>query len=197
MNAAQIEIWINRKVTFCLRHWVAIASIWCLLIVAGAVAIPLLEAGGFDTLSWLGYKVYRVLCPQRPEHSWFIAGEKMGFEQRDTAMFLAGALAGPLYLIARRFGFQQLSGRVALLLQAPILFDVLSQVVGLRDSDGFWRTLTGMIAVLAIAGWLYPQIEKDFGKMIDRHEQADATSVPGSITEGETWSSRTSSASGR
>ncbi len=194
MEVARLEAWIDGKVAFCLRHWVILASVWCALVVGGAVAIPLLKAQGFDTLAWAGYSLYRVICPQRPDHSWFIAGEKMGFEQRDAAMFLAGALAGPLYILARRFGFRRLSGRLTVLLLIPILVDVVSQIVGLRDSDGFWRTLTGMIAVFAIAGWLYPQLDKDFGEMAEVAEQK-ARQFP--AQKGETWNSRTSSVSGR
>jgi len=162
VDTATFEARVNRGVEWVLRHWILLASGWAALIVLGAVVTPLLAAGGYDTASWLLYKAYRVLCPQRPSHSWFIADYKMGFEQRDTAMFVAAALAGPLYVLARHFGFRGLPGRLVLLLQVPILIDVFSQVVGLRDSDGFWRTLTGTISVWAIAGWLYPKLDADF-----------------------------------
>lgn len=162
MDAAKIEARINRGVEWVLAHWILLASSWAAVIVAGAVATPLLAANGYDDASWVMYKLYRVLCPQRPSHSWFIEGYKMGFEQRDTAMFVAGALAGPLYVLVRHFGFRGLPGKLVLLLQIPILVDVFSQVFGLRDSDGFWRSLTGTISVWAIAGWLYPKLDADF-----------------------------------
>jgi uncharacterized membrane protein len=162
MDAATIEARINRGVEWALTHWILLASGWAALVVAGAVVTPLLAANGYDDAAWVMYKLYRVLCPQRPSHSWFIQGHKMGFEQRDTAMFLAGALAGPLYIVARRFGFRGLPGKLVLLLQIPILVDVFSQVFGLRDSDAFWRTLTGFISVWAVAGWLYPILDTDF-----------------------------------
>lgn len=168
MDAAAIEARINRYVAFFLRHWVAAASIWAGLIVAGAIVTPLLAANGFDTLSWAMYKLYRVICPQQPDHSWFIAGHKMGFEQRDTAMFAAGAIAGPLYLLAKRLGFGGISGRTMLVFQIPILIDVFSQVFGFRDSDGFWRSLTGTIAVWAIVAWIYPRLDADFQRAHQR-----------------------------
>jgi uncharacterized membrane protein len=159
---ARFEAWIDEKIGFYLRHWVAVSSLMALAVVAGAVAIPLLAAGGFDTLAWAGYKVYRLMCPQQPSHSWYIAGEKMGFEHRETAMFLAAAIAGPGYLLMRQLGFKKLDGRLVLLLLIPILYDVFSQVFGLRDSTGFWRSVTGALAVFAIAAWLYPLIDTDF-----------------------------------
>jgi hypothetical protein len=77
-------------------------------------------------------------------------------------MFAAAALAGPLYVLVRQFGFRGLPSKLVLLLQVPILVDVFSQVFGLRDSDGFWRSLTGTLSVWAIAGWLYPKLDADF-----------------------------------
>lgn len=163
---SRLEAWIDERIALYLRHWVLVSSLLSLAVVGGAVAIPLLKAGGFDTLAWAGYKGYRLICPQQPSHSWFIAGEKMGFEHRETAMFTAAAIAGPLYVLATRRGFKQLNGKVTLLLIIPILYDVFSQVFGLRDSTGFWRSVTGALAVFAIAGWLYPLIDTDFQKAL-------------------------------
>lgn len=170
MDSARIEATVNRGVAVILRHWIAAGTLFAALVVAGAVAVPLLATGGYATLADLGYSLYRFICPQRPDHSWFIAGHKMAFEQRDTAMFAAAALAGPLYLIAKHLGFRRLDGRAVLLLQIPILIDVLSQVAGLRDSDGFWRSLTGTLSVFAIAGWLYPRLDDDFRAAVQKIE---------------------------
>jgi uncharacterized membrane protein len=90
----------------------------------------------------------------------------MGFEHRETAMFLAAAVAGPSYVLLKRLGFKKLNGKLVLLLLVPIFYDVFSQVVGLRDSSGFWRSLTGALAVFAIAGWLYPLIDGDFQRSL-------------------------------
>lgn len=170
MDAASAEATINRGVAFILRHWIAAGTVFAALVVGGAIAVPLLAAGGYTTLADIGYTLYRAICPQRPDHSWFISGHKMAFEQRDTAMFAAAMLAGPLYLITKRLGFKRLDGRVVLLLQIPILLDVLSQVVGLRDSDGFWRSLTGALSVFAIAGWLFPRLDEDFDDAVQKIE---------------------------
>ncbi len=162
----RLEAWIDEHIALYLRHWVLVSSILSLAVVGGAVAIPLLAAGGYDTLAWVGYKVYRLICPQQPSHSYFIAGEKMGFEHRETAMFLAAAIAGPLYVGLKQLGFKRLNGKLVLVLIIPILYDVFSQIVGIRDSNGFWRSVTGGLAVFAIAGWLYPLVDADFQKAL-------------------------------
>ncbi len=177
---SRLEAWIDNQIAVYLRHWVLVSSILSLAIVGGAVAIPLLAAGGFDTLAWVGYKVYRLLCPQQPSHSWYIAGEKMGFEHRETAMFTAAAIAGPLYVLAKRLGFTKLNGKLVLILIIPILYDVFSQVVGLRDSTGFWRSVTGALAVFAIAGWLYPLSTPTSRKPSRPSTQASAPGARGS-----------------
>ena len=170
LDAVRIEAQVNRFAEWFLRHWVWVASGWAAMVVLGAVVTPILAANGFDTLSWLLYKAYRLLCPQRPDHSWFIAGHKMGFEQRDTAMFVAGALGGPLYLLLRRFQWQ-VHWRIVLLAQVPLLIDVGTQVVGLRDSDGFWRSWTGALGVFAFIAWMYPKVDADFQEGLARVQE--------------------------
>lgn len=162
LDAARLEQRVNRFVEWFLRNWIWVASGWAALVVAGALLTPVLAANGFDTLSWLLYRAYRVLCPQREAHSWFISGHKMGFEQRDTAMFVAGAVGGPLYMMLRRRFTWRISWKVMVLAQVPMLIDVGTQMVGLRDSDGFWRSWTGALGVLAFIAWMYPKIDADF-----------------------------------
>jgi uncharacterized membrane protein len=135
LDAVRIEARVNTFAEWFLGHWVWVASAWAALVVLGAVVTPLLAAGGFDTLSWLLYKAYRLLCPQRPDHSWFISGYKMGFEQRDTAMFAAGAIGGPLYLLARRFTWR-VHWKAMLLAQVPMLIDVGKQALLDRRAGG-------------------------------------------------------------
>lgn len=171
LDAERLEARVNRFVGWFLRNWIWVASGWAALVVAGAILTPVLAANGFDTLSWMLYKAYRLLCPQREAHSWFISGHKMGFEQRDTAMFVAGAVGGPLYVLLRRFSLSpKISWKVMVLAQVPMLIDVGTQIAGLRDSDGFWRSWTGALGVLAFIAWIYPRLDADFRDGLARLE---------------------------
>lgn len=167
LDVYRLEQRVNRFVEWFLRNWIWVASGWAALVVFGAVLTPLLAASGFDTLSWAFYKAYRLLCPQRPDHSWFIAGHKMGFEQRDTSMFAAGAVAGPLYVLVRRFNWR-ISWKMMVLAQVPMLIDVGTQMVGLRDSDGFWRAWTGALGIFGFVAWMYPKVDADFREGLAR-----------------------------
>ena len=174
LDAQRLEARINHFVEWFLRNWIWVASGWAALVVTGAVLTPVLAASGFDTLSWMLYKAYRLLCPQREAHSWFISGHKMGFEQRDMAMFAAGALGGPLYVLLRRFNLR-ISWKAMVLAQLPMLIDVGTQIIGLRDSDGFWRSWTGALGVLAFIAWMYPRIDADFREGLSRiHAEREA-----------------------
>ncbi len=143
-----------------LRHWLATANVVNGLTVGGAALTPLLEARGWTPLATVLYLLYRPLCPQRPEHSYFIAGYKMAFEQRETAIYLGLLLGGLLFAPVRRW-LRPLSWRGLALAALPLLIDVLSQTAGLRGSDWRWRTATGIVFALALVWWAYPYLERD------------------------------------
>lgn len=144
-----------------LRHWLLSVNLLNGLTLAGAALTPLLRAQGWTRLATLLYLAYRPLCPQRPEHSFFIAGYKMAFEQRVAAIYL-GLLAGGLLFGALRRRMRPLNWRLFVLASLPMLLDVSSQTAGLRDSDWRWRTATGLAVALAGVWWLYPHLEREF-----------------------------------
>lgn len=159
-----VEAFINRVASRLFQHWVAAASIFALVVVAGALAAPWLRSNGHGDFATIVYWAYRPLCPQRPDHSYFLAGHKMAFEQRETAMFLAGALAGPLWLVLRPLR-ARVRGWAALLALVPLLIDVASQSLGLRSSDALWRSVTGGLAVVAVVLWSYPKLDDDLRRL--------------------------------
>ncbi len=153
-----------------LRHWLATANVVNGLTVGGAALTPLLQARGWTPLATVLYLLYRPLCPQRPEHSYFIAGYKMAFEQRETAIYLGLLLGGLLFAPVRR-RLRPLNRRVLVLAALPLLIDVLSQTAGLRGSDWRWRTATGIIFALALVWWAYPYLERDLAAPAPRPEE--------------------------
>ena len=145
-----------------LRHWLAGVNVLNGLTLAGAALTPWLQARGWTPLATLLYLAYRPLCPQRPDHSYFIAGHKMAFEQRETAIYLGLTLGGLLFALVRR-RVRPLDWRALALAALPLLVDVLSQTVGLRESDWRWRTATGILFALALVWWAFPYLERDLG----------------------------------
>ncbi len=142
-----------------LRHWLLCTNLLNGMTLAGAVITPLVRAHGWTPLATLLYLAYRPLCPQRPDHSYFIAGYKMAFEQRETAIYL-GLLGGGLLFGVVRGRLRSLRWRALVVASLPLLIDVLSQTVGLRGSDWRWRTATGIVFALAFVWWSYPLLER-------------------------------------
>ena len=145
-----------------LRHWLAGVNVLNGVTLAGAALTPWLQARGWTPLATLLYLAYRPLCPQRRNHSYFIAGHKMAFEQRETAIYLGLTLGGLLFALVRR-RVRPLDRRALALAALPLLVDVLSQTVGLRESDWRWRTATGILFALALVWWAFPYLERDLG----------------------------------
>lgn len=144
-----------------LRRWLLCVNVANALTLGGAALTPLLQARGWSALATLLYLAYRPMCPQRPEHSYFIAGYKMAFEQRETAIYAGLTLGGILFGLLRG-RLRPLSWRHLLLANMPMLVDVLSQTVGLRDSNWQWRTATGVLGALALVWWAYPHLDREF-----------------------------------
>lgn len=157
-----VEDSVNRVTECVARRWIATVSFLWLIVVAGAVAAPLLASQGYDWVAQLLYWVYRPMCPQRPSHSFFIAGYKMAFEQRETAMFLAASATGPLFILLRRLRVK-FPGWLMIAALIPMGIDVGTQMVGMRHSDGFWRSLTGTLAVVPFILWLYAGLDVGTG----------------------------------
>lgn len=88
-------------------------------------------------------------------------GWKAALCQRDVAIYgamLAGGLA--FGLLRRRGPWPKLSFKVYLLFLLPVALDGLSQLVGLRTSTWWLRTITGAIFGLGTVWLAYPFIEE-------------------------------------
>ena len=126
----------------------------------GVVAIltPLLAAASWTGLADGIYTAYSFICPQRPDHTFFLAGHPMAFEQRDLSMHLGFAAAGLLYLrvdlLRKPLPHFWLAAGVA-----PMLIDVLISTVGILPATAISRTWTGALASVVIVWWAYPRFD--------------------------------------
>ncbi len=127
----------------------------------GAFTAPVAEALGLSDLAHALHVAYLLLCPQRPEHSYWLFGAQTALEQREIAMFGAQFVAG-LWYASRRADAQRLPAWLFGLLSVPMLIDIVSQSLGVRDSDWLTRTWTGGLFSLAYTLWLYPYIDEWF-----------------------------------
>ena len=129
------------------------------LILLGALLAPLCDAAGLPELSDRIHFAYLLLCPQRPEHSYFLLGYQLALEHREIAMLVSLLLGSALYRV-RRAQKWKIPLWLMLVASLPMLWDVLSQAAGLRESDWFTRTWTAGLFTLTYVFWLYPALDQ-------------------------------------
>ena len=141
------------------NHWLKILNLAVFVFVALPFAAPVLAATGHSTIASTIFRVYSLTCHQLPERSWFILGHQMAFCQRDTAMYLAILVAGLAYGASGR-PRDGISVTTYILLTIPIAIDGGTQLIGLRESDGLLRTITGALFGAGSVWIIYPFIER-------------------------------------
>ncbi|MCO6449258.1 MAG: DUF2085 domain-containing protein [Caldilineales bacterium] len=91
-------------------------------------------------------------------------GYKTALCQRDIAIY------GTMFIVAllfslRRSRVPRLPFKFFVLMLIPIAVDGLSQLFGLRTSNWYLRTLTGVLFGLAVIWLAYPYLQQSFGQM--------------------------------
>jgi uncharacterized membrane protein len=157
---------VSRRLSFASRgreltrgHWLLAINVALALTLGGAVAAALVEPIQ-PALANAIHAWYLLLCPQRPEHSYFLLGHQLALEQREISMFNAQLFAGLLYGPFRERWTCWPGWPVLVILAVPMACDGLSQALGFRASDWQTRTWTGALFSLGFALWFYPHLER-------------------------------------
>ena len=148
-------------------HWLALTNLVLVLVLIGVVAAPALYALGLPRHADLIHTAYLILCPQRPDHSYFLFGYQTALEHREIAMIGAMLIGGLLYDQVRA-RVSPLPFWVLTVCCIPISWDILTQMLELRESDWLTRTWTGGLSTLAYVFCLYPI----FDRASERHPTA-------------------------
>ncbi len=144
-----------------LNHWLWLINAFNCLMLAGTFIVPLLAATGWSWLSTPLYDLYGLVCLQRPGHSASLAGYQMGMEIRMVAISAGTVVAGLCYRGRGREPARGLSAwPVYIAFSLPMLVDIFSQTLELRESNWFWRSSTGFVFGLATVWVFYPRFEK-------------------------------------
>ncbi len=102
-------------------------------------------------------------------------GYKVALCERDIAIYASVALAGVLFAVVRRFRVVAApSLKVYALFLIPIAIDGLTQLVGLRESNWWLRTLTGALFGVASVWLAYPYIDDAMQEVIETETQRPA-----------------------
>ena len=159
-----LVLFLDRRILWLSEHWLALFNTLAGLYAGLPVLAPVLAALGLFTPARLIYFVYRYLCHQRPERSFFIAGHQVAFCERDTALYVAVFLAGVAYALSgRRWRPLSAWGVGALLL--PLVVDGTLQLFFPYESTWSVRVVTGVLAGGGAVWFLYPRLALAFAQV--------------------------------
>ena len=172
-----------------LRHWLLALNVTLGVFLAGALAAPLLAAGGWPAAAKALYTAYHFTCHQWAFRSFFFFGQqpvytqqslidqgidpfgftgnpnlgwKMAFCERDLAIYVGLLLVGLLY--ARTRTLQPSSFVLYGVLILPMAVDGFTQLFGWRESTWELRVMTGLLFGLASAWLVLPRLDASFGR---------------------------------
>jgi len=147
------------RISLRVMPWVLLtATLLNLAIGVLAIVAPLARiAIGPAATDWI-YRTYSLICPQRPSHTTFVAGEPMAMEQRMVAMYVGFGIAGLVYALLPHLR-RPCPSWLAMLGILPALIDVALSTAGIRPSTMDSRLWTGALASLAVVWWAYPRFE--------------------------------------
>jgi uncharacterized membrane protein len=206
IDAERRDLWtrrITRWLTYLMRwisgHWLLAANI-----ILGAYAgvpflAPLLAHTGHTRAADLIHLMFRPLCHQLPERSFFLFGQQwvysfeelsallgavptryagnpvLGFKvavcQRDVAIYGMMFVAGLLFGLLRR-KLKPLSLKAFGLMILPMAIDGLGQLFGLWTSTWGSRLATGALFGLGCVWLAYPHLDRGMSEV---HEEMNAT----------------------
>ena len=185
-----------RRITYLLTHfmrwfgdhWLALANLAVALYIGLPVLAPVLLHAGHERLAGAIYVIFKPLCHQLPERSYFLYGPQAVYSYDELSAFLGGlgprrylgaaeigyklavcqrcvAIYGSMLLdglafvlLRRRLKPLPIKGFLAMLL--PIAVDGLGQLFHLWTSSWWSRLITGGVFGLAIVWLTYPYLEQ-------------------------------------
>lgn len=189
---ARVLYWIG-------RHWLLMANAALALYVGLPILAPWLAYHGFERSANLIYLIYRPLCHQLPERSFFLFGPQLSYTLEELQALMGGIVAqraigdpeigykiavcercvaiyGGMFLLGLLFSLvrqrpRPISIKVFIAFCAPMGIDGFGQLFGLWDSSVVSRLVTGALFALACVLLVYPYLEEGMGE-VRREAQA-------------------------
>jgi uncharacterized membrane protein len=162
-----------------LRAWPWVLS-FVLFVYAGVPWLsPLLRQAGFERAGvWL-FNVYRTLCHQFAQRSFFVGQYQVCYCHRCTALYTSLFVMSVVYSVGR--WRRALPWQWALLFTLPMVIDGGWHLVddllpwGLRStndapgSPNFWlRMITGTLFGIGVVLWAYPRVQNELDHPVPR-----------------------------
>lgn len=159
-RATAVVLALDRGIYWFARHWLVSFQVLLVLWLGAAILAPILQAAGQERPASVIYAMFRPFCQQRPDRSLHLFGEKMACCERCFAIYSVLALFGLAYFAFR--GIRPLAWSKLAFLALPILADVATQTLGLRESTTGLRLATGGLFAIGVAWLALPHFEQGF-----------------------------------
>jgi uncharacterized membrane protein len=185
--AQRITRVLTRFMCWFSQHWVLFANTALALYLALPFLAPVLAHAGHDWWARAVYLVFRPLCHQIPERSFYLFGRQLVYSYAELSELLGGVVPqrhignddlGYKVAVCQRdvaiYGFALLSGllfaplrqrvktlplkRFGLMI-VPMAIDGIGQLLGLWESSWWSRVLTGGLFGLACVWLAFPYLE--------------------------------------
>jgi len=155
---------------FVRRHWLGIINFHLFLFILGSISAPYLSYWGEEGIAKYIYGFYGISCHQIPSRSFFIFNHKIAICVRCFSFYVFMLVWG---LLVSLKNFRPLSRRTAFFLALPIMMDVLSQTLGIRESTHLFRVTTAVLLSLSISFYIYPRIKVSTGRSAKNPKHGD------------------------
>jgi uncharacterized membrane protein len=195
MWSKRLTRWLTRLIYGISRHWLLLVNVLFGLfyLVLPALA-PALMLAGQEKIANVLYTIFRPLCHQLPERSFFIGGPqavysldqltqllgvdgvpmrfvgdasigyKIAICQRDVAIYLAWVLTGVAFYWLRE-RLRPLSLKQFALFCLPMAVDGFGQLFGLWESTWISRVATGGLFGVATVLLVYPYLQRGMAEV--------------------------------
>lgn len=174
---------LDRAARWMFRHWLALANAGMLIYAGLPWLSPWLIASGYPQLGKCIFWLYKPLCHQMPERSFWFMGHQVAFCHRDAAIYTTLFAGGVLFGLLRRY-VRPIRYRTMGLLILPMVLDgathmlndILPFVVLRSANHAIWsfnwwmRMVTGVLFAVAVIWGIYTRLDEDLRK---EDEQAE------------------------
>jgi uncharacterized membrane protein len=138
------------------RHWLGIINFHLFLFIFGSVLAPYLSYSGQQEIAKYIYEFYGFSCHQMPSRSFFVFDHKVAICARCFSFYASMLILGLLLSLKN---VRPLHRRTAFFLALPIMMDVLSQTLGIKESTHLVRVTTAVLLSLSLSFYIYPRIQ--------------------------------------
>lgn len=121
------------------------------------VSAPWLAGHGYEQAASVNYFLFKDVCHQRPERSFFLGDFQFGVCARDTGIYLGFLLSTMAYPAYRRLGAIKTPSKWLLVAAvAPLAIDGTVQLVTGYESTNARRLVTGLLAGVVTPLYVIP-----------------------------------------